>query len=76
MVGEVDIFYPLQTKIEDWYPTKPPHSPPPLPPQPPPRPPPPPPPPPLPPGGKYQFQFQLKTVLNNSLILYRRYQQK
>lgn len=22
MIGEYDVFYPLQTKIEDWYPTK------------------------------------------------------
>lgn len=22
MIGECDIFYPLQNKIEDWYPTK------------------------------------------------------
>lgn len=37
-IGEFDIFFPLQTKIADWYPTKPPL---PLPP-PPPRPHPPP----------------------------------
>lgn len=29
MIGECDIFYALQTKIADWYPTKPPHPPPP-----------------------------------------------
>ena len=29
MIGECDIFYPLQTKIADWYPTKPPPPPPP-----------------------------------------------
>lgn len=28
-IGECDIFYPLQTKIQDWYPTKPPPLPPP-----------------------------------------------
>lgn len=33
MIGECDIFYPLQTKIEDWYPTKKPVNPPPPPPQ-------------------------------------------
>lgn len=27
MLGECDIFYPLQTKIADWYPTKPPPPP-------------------------------------------------
>lgn len=32
MIGECDIFYALQTKIADWYPTKPPHPPPPPPP--------------------------------------------
>lgn len=34
MIGEYDVFYPLQTKIEDWYPTKkplPPKQPPPEP---------------------------------------------
>ncbi|XP_031636405.1 formin-like protein 7 [Contarinia nasturtii] len=30
-IGEVDIFYPLQNKIEDWYPTKKPIPPPPPP---------------------------------------------
>lgn len=41
-LGECDIFYPLQTKIADWYPTKKPipHPPPPHPPPPPPPPPP------------------------------------
>lgn len=28
MIGEYDVFYPLQTKIEDWYPTKKPLPPP------------------------------------------------
>lgn len=27
IIGECDIFYPLQTKISDWYPTKPPPPP-------------------------------------------------
>lgn len=31
-IAECDIFYPLQTKIADWYPTKPPPPPPPPPP--------------------------------------------
>lgn len=31
MIGECDIFYPLQTKIQDWYPTKKPPPPPPPP---------------------------------------------
>lgn len=29
MIGECDVFYPLQTKIADWYPTKKPKPPPP-----------------------------------------------
>lgn len=29
MIGEFDIFYPLQTKIADWYPPPPPPPPPP-----------------------------------------------
>lgn len=31
MIGECDIFYPLQNQIADWYPTKSPHPPPPPP---------------------------------------------
>lgn len=34
ILGECDIFYPLQTMISDFYPTKPPHPPPPPPPPP------------------------------------------
>lgn len=34
MVAECDIFYPLQTMISDFYPTKPPYPPPPPPPPP------------------------------------------
>lgn len=46
MIGECDIYYPLQEKISDWYPSKPlHHAPPPPPPPPPPQAPPPPPPP-------------------------------
>lgn len=44
MIGECDIYYPLQERISDWYPPRPPHlsqnhAPPPLPPPPPPPPP-------------------------------------
>lgn len=35
LIGECDIFYPLQNRIEDWYPTQPPLPPPPPPPPPP-----------------------------------------
>lgn len=35
MIGECDIFYPLQTKIADWYPMRKPLPPPPPPPPPP-----------------------------------------